>query len=212
VTDEAEPVARDPDLVPRIKAAKLLGLTPEALSRAELAGDLSRVRDERTRRVYFRRDELEAYKRRVAEGFVARRVPRGSYLDDDIAGLALAYEPMERVWRSTRGGAPGPEKTRYIARYRDVDGKVRQVGIFDRPGKAKAATARRVADINAGISRRNADGATIGFLCENWPFGDSVHPVTLRTNQERVRGYVTPYLRCSGRVGGEVMGLPSTWG
>lgn len=194
MTDESGHGARDPDLVPRIEAAKLLGLTPEALSRAEVAGDLARVRNERTRRVYFRRDELEAYRRRVAEGSVARRVPRGSYWVEDLAGLAIAYAPLKRTWRSTRGGVLGPEKTRYLARYRDVDGKVKQVGTIDGEGKAKAVIAKRVAEINGGTRRRSIDGATIGFLCENWPFGDSVDPASVRTNQERVRSYVIPYL------------------
>ncbi len=192
MTDEADPVARDPDLVPRIEAAKLLDLTPEALSRAEVAGDLPRVRDERTRRVYFRREEIEAYRRRVADGSVVARVPRGRYVVEDSAGLAIAYQPIERVFRSTRAGVAGPEKTRYIARYRDVDGKVKQVKIYDGKREANAATTKRVNEINARTWRRHIDGSTIGFLCENWPFGDSVDPATLHTNQERVR-YV---IRC----------------
>jgi hypothetical protein len=73
---------------------------------------------------------------------------------------------------------------------------VRQVaGTFDGKGKAKAACAKLVAEINSGAWRRSSiDGATVGFLCENWPFGDSVDPATLRTNQERVRSYIIPYL------------------
>ena len=142
--DERLDPLRDPSLVPRLAAAKRLGLSPEALDRATKRGDIKALRGPVTRRVYYCREEISDYERRITDGSVHRPRGRGVYSPTGD-GRPKALKPIRQRARRGTSGVPGKPTGRWIARYRDADGKVRRVGIFGRKAEAEKKTAERIA-------------------------------------------------------------------
>ena len=187
----------DPSLVARLQAARRLGLSPEALDRATKRGEIEALRDPVTRRVYFCVEELSDYERRVADGSVPPPRGRGAY-SPTSDGRPKALKPIPQRARRTTSGVPGKRTGRWIARYRDADGKVRQVGIFGSKDEAEKKTAERIAEV-AGLPPHSAEGQpTIGYLAENWPYAARLDPRTVSTNRERLERYFIPYLKDQG--------------
>ena len=182
------------DLIRRLDAAEFLGLPPATLDRLVRAGVLAGVRDAAARRVYLRRDELEAYKAKLADGNADPPVRRGRYAFT-AAGSARAYAPIKERLPRTSPDVPGKPTGRWKARYLGIDGKPHQLGVFEGKRAAEKATEDHVATLNR-LPAPPGEGApiTIGNLVENWPFGRRVSPRTLATNRERIRRYVLPHL------------------
>jgi hypothetical protein len=189
--------AVDESLIPRLDAAKQLGLPPEALDRAAKRGDITALRDADTRRVYFRREELTNYERRVEDGSVSVFRARGAYTPTSD-GRPKAFKPIPERERRTTPGVPGKPTGRWIGRYRDVDGKVRQVGIRRSKDQAAKETARRIAKVTGARLHSADEHFTIGYLANHWPYAARLDPRTVSTNRERLERYFIPYLKHKG--------------
>lgn len=189
--------AADESFVPRLQAAKQLGLPPEALDRAKKRGDIAAVRDAVTRRVYFRREELTNYERRVEDGSVSVFRARGAYTPTSD-GRPKALKPIPERERRTTPDVPGKRTGRFIARYRDADGKIRQVGILRSKDQAAKETARRIAKVTGVPLHSAEEQLTIGYLARNWPYAARLDPRTVSTNCERLERYFIPYLKHKG--------------
>lgn len=189
--------AGDESLIPRLHAAKQLGLPPEALDRAAKRGDIEALRDAVTRRVYFRREELTKYERRVEDGSVSMFRARGAYTPTSD-GRPKALKPIPERERRTTPGVPGKPTGRWIARYRDADGKIKQVGIRRSKDRAAKETAQRITEVT-GLPPHSAEGQpTIGYLAKNWPYAARLDPRTVSTNRERLERYFIPFLKDQG--------------
>ena len=188
---------RDPSLIPRLQAARRLGLSPEALDRAKKRGDIKALSDPVTRRVYFCGDELRDYERRVADGSVSPFRARGAY-SPTSDGRPKALKPIPERERRTTPSVPGKLTRRWIARYRDGDGKVRQVGIFGSKDEAAKKTAQRITEVTGLLPHSAAGQPTIGYLAKNWPYAARLDPRTVSTNRERLERYFIPYLKDQG--------------
>lgn len=87
-----------------------------------------------------------------------------------------------------------PSSGLWLARYTAADGKVRQIGRFERKREAQRAIAKA-----SERSRVNSTVPVADFF-EDWLERFPRHPRTQATNQERIRRYVLPYLPRNGRI------------
>jgi integrase len=86
-----------------------------------------------------------------------------------------------------------PRTGLWLARYTAPDGSVLQVGRFERKRDAQKAIA-------AAMGRGRTETApSIADFLDDWLERFPRHPRTQTTNEERIRGYVLPYLPHKGR-------------
>lgn len=79
------------------------------------------------------------------------------------------------------------------ARYVDLQGAVRQLGLFKTKGKATAETAALVAELNRSGPSAPSAPTLLRFLAD-WPTLFPRHPRTHATNRERIERYIAPLL------------------
>jgi integrase len=181
-------------LVPRLVAAARLKHPPSTLDRVVRSGELAAIRDRRSRRVFFRENDLRVYESRLEQGVISAPGKRGSYASSSD-GVARAWAPLKEREPRTSQNLPGRETGRWKARYLGTDGRPHQIALFPSKKAAEKATRDRVGELNrAGERVREDGGATIGELVEEWPYGQRVSGRTLSTNRERIRRYVMPHL------------------
>lgn len=103
-------------------------------------------------------------------------------------GLARVRQPIK-----------DPRSGRWRARYVDLEGSVRQLGLYKTKGQATAETALLVAELN-----RNGPGGptapTLLHFLADWPTLFPRHPRTHATNRERIERYIAPLLPSQGDV------------
>ncbi len=103
-------------------------------------------------------------------------------------GLARVRQPIK-----------DPRSGQWRARYVDLQGIVRQLGLFKTKGQATAETTALVAELNRSGLSGPAAPTLLRFL-EDWPALFPRHPRTHATNRERIERYIAPLLPDHGDI------------